>query len=95
MIRFRLNIKWNGKTRQNVMGLTFGSVTYWKSIFFFVTTLCESVEFNRREIQTILKLEVKVALLSVDGYSILLGNLLTLFSAGLILRMIKVILTHR
>lgn len=34
IVRFRLNIRWNGKTRQNVVGLTFGSTVIHLNIYY-------------------------------------------------------------
>jgi len=38
IVRSRLNIKWNGKTRQNVVGLTFGSTIHYL-LFLFLSDI--------------------------------------------------------
>lgn len=53
MMRSRLNIRWNGKTRQNVIGLTFGSAIindifnkltlFWKKSIFYGVNI---IRFN-------------------------------------------------
>jgi len=50
IVRSRLNIKWNGKTRQNVVGLTFGSTIRYLYYFFFIVGHLHSFFLHLRHI---------------------------------------------